>query len=212
MIGNFVVNPVGQPRSALKDLHRVTRPGGRTAVTIWATPAAAGQTLLGRAVLARDEQGLAGPGPPFGTSPAGPCCGTAGRLPRHGGAARSPVSPPSGRSRASRATSTRGALSSPTLTACSLLPHATLMATGTPGLSGHLSTSGTRAPLRLARARTGRPGPIRRDPKETAQVPPRTGGPAPPVASPPCATTTSTSSPTAPTAATASRCSPKPIR
>ncbi|WP_244290703.1 hypothetical protein [Streptomyces virginiae] len=56
------MNPVGQPRSALEELRRVTRPGGRTAVTIWATPAAAGQTLLGRAVLARDEQGLAGQG------------------------------------------------------------------------------------------------------------------------------------------------------
>ncbi|MGW2585896.1 hypothetical protein ACWCYZ_32025 [Streptomyces virginiae] len=60
------MNPVGQPRSALEELRRVTRPGGRTAVTIWATPAAAGQTLLGRAVLARDEQGLAGRGRPAG--------------------------------------------------------------------------------------------------------------------------------------------------
>ncbi|MFI1944508.1 hypothetical protein ACH46F_11710 [Streptomyces virginiae] len=60
------MNPVGQPRSALEELRRVTRPGGRAAVTIWATPAAAGQTLLGRAVLARDEQGLAGRGRPSG--------------------------------------------------------------------------------------------------------------------------------------------------
>ncbi|MFF4422992.1 class I SAM-dependent methyltransferase [Streptomyces sp. NPDC001549] len=78
VIGNFVLNHVGQPRSALAELRRVTRPGGRIAVTIWAAPAAAGQTLLGRAVQAagvgrpahlpslapgddfpRDEQGFA---------------------------------------------------------------------------------------------------------------------------------------------------------
>ncbi|MFD4916660.1 class I SAM-dependent methyltransferase [Streptomyces virginiae] len=75
VIGNFVVNPVGQPRSALEELRRVTRPGGRTAVTIWATPAAAGQTLLGRAVLARDEQGLAGRGRPAGHRPPDPAVG-----------------------------------------------------------------------------------------------------------------------------------------
>ncbi|MFF2787116.1 class I SAM-dependent methyltransferase [Streptomyces sp. NPDC058049] len=78
VIGNFVLNHVGQPRSALKELRRVTRPGGRMALTVWAAPAAAGQTLLGRAVQAagvgrpahlpalapgddfsRDEQGFA---------------------------------------------------------------------------------------------------------------------------------------------------------
>ncbi|MFE5863948.1 aspartyl/asparaginyl beta-hydroxylase domain-containing protein [Streptomyces virginiae] len=39
---------------------------------------------------------------------------------------------------------------------------------GTPRLSGHSSTSSTRAPLRLAMHRTGRPGLTRQDPKETA--------------------------------------------
>ncbi|MGQ4477814.1 class I SAM-dependent methyltransferase [Streptomyces sp. SAS_276] len=51
-IGNFVLNHVGRPREAVTELRRVTRPGGRIAVTIWATPAAAGQMLLGRAVQA----------------------------------------------------------------------------------------------------------------------------------------------------------------
>ncbi|WP_329405342.1 class I SAM-dependent methyltransferase [Streptomyces virginiae] len=78
VIGNFVVNHVGRPRAALEELRRVTRPGGRLAVTIWAAPAASGQTLLGRAVqtagvgrpahlpalapdddFSRDEQGFA---------------------------------------------------------------------------------------------------------------------------------------------------------
>ncbi|MEU2158736.1 methyltransferase domain-containing protein [Streptomyces sp. NPDC019396] len=52
VVGNFVLNHVGRPREALKELRRVTRPGGRTAVTIWTVPAAAGQALLGRAVQA----------------------------------------------------------------------------------------------------------------------------------------------------------------
>ncbi|MFD7613086.1 class I SAM-dependent methyltransferase [Streptomyces sp. NPDC059828] len=52
VVGNFVLNHVGQPREALRELRRVTRPGGRTAVTIWTVPAAAGQALLGRAVQA----------------------------------------------------------------------------------------------------------------------------------------------------------------
>ncbi|MFI6644422.1 class I SAM-dependent methyltransferase [Streptomyces sp. NPDC050504] len=49
---NFVLNHVGDPRAALSELRRVTRPGGRLALTIWAAPAAAGQTLLPRAVRA----------------------------------------------------------------------------------------------------------------------------------------------------------------
>ncbi|WP_107486041.1 class I SAM-dependent methyltransferase [Streptomyces sp. MUSC 14] len=52
VVGNFVLNHVGRPREALRELRRVTRPGGRIAVTIWAVPAAAGQALLGRAVQA----------------------------------------------------------------------------------------------------------------------------------------------------------------
>ena len=51
-VGNFVLNHVGQPRQALTELRRATRPGGRIAVTIWGVPAAAGQALLGRAVQA----------------------------------------------------------------------------------------------------------------------------------------------------------------
>ncbi|MBO8201169.1 class I SAM-dependent methyltransferase [Streptomyces smyrnaeus] len=50
VVGNFVLNHVGRPRAALAELRRVTRPGGRVAVTIWAVPPAPGQALLGRAV------------------------------------------------------------------------------------------------------------------------------------------------------------------
>ncbi|MER6076685.1 class I SAM-dependent methyltransferase [Streptomyces sp. NPDC001833] len=52
VVGNFVLNHVGRPGQALRELRRVTRPGGRVAVTIWAAPPAAGQSLLGRAVQA----------------------------------------------------------------------------------------------------------------------------------------------------------------
>ncbi|WP_107068312.1 class I SAM-dependent methyltransferase [Streptomyces sp. CT34] len=52
VVGNFVLNHVGRPRAALAELRRVTRPGGRVALTIWAAPAAPGQALLGRAVQA----------------------------------------------------------------------------------------------------------------------------------------------------------------
>ncbi|WP_431897201.1 class I SAM-dependent methyltransferase [Nonomuraea sp. bgisy101] len=52
VIGNFVLNHVGRPRDAVAELRRVTRPGGRIAVTIWAVPGAPGQALLGQAVQA----------------------------------------------------------------------------------------------------------------------------------------------------------------
>ncbi|TDU02432.1 methyltransferase family protein [Streptomyces sp. 846.5] len=52
VVGNFVLNHVGRPRDALAELRRVLRPGGRIALTIWSTPAAPGQALLGRAVEA----------------------------------------------------------------------------------------------------------------------------------------------------------------
>ncbi|NEC20936.1 methyltransferase domain-containing protein [Streptomyces parvus] len=48
-VGNFVLNHVGRPLAALAELRRITRPGGRVAVTIWRSPGAPGQTLIGRA-------------------------------------------------------------------------------------------------------------------------------------------------------------------
>ena len=48
----FVLNHVGRPRPAAAELARVVRPGGWVAVTIWASPPAAGHTLVGRAVAA----------------------------------------------------------------------------------------------------------------------------------------------------------------
>ncbi|MFG3280788.1 class I SAM-dependent methyltransferase [Streptomyces sp. NPDC048111] len=50
--GNFVLNHVGRPRAVLAELRRVVRPGGRVALTVWASPAGAGQALLGRAAQA----------------------------------------------------------------------------------------------------------------------------------------------------------------
>ncbi|QYA94630.1 class I SAM-dependent methyltransferase [Streptomyces anulatus] len=52
VVGNFVLNHVGRPRVALAELRRITRPGGRVAVTVWRSPGAPGQTLIGRAVQA----------------------------------------------------------------------------------------------------------------------------------------------------------------
>ncbi|MFE6700093.1 class I SAM-dependent methyltransferase [Streptomyces sp. NPDC057718] len=51
-IGNFVLNHVGRPREALTELRRITRPGGRVAVTIWRSHGAPGQTLIARAIQA----------------------------------------------------------------------------------------------------------------------------------------------------------------
>ncbi|MGC5167175.1 class I SAM-dependent methyltransferase [Luteimicrobium sp. DT211] len=48
----FVLNHVGRPRAAAAELARVALPGRRVAVTIWASPPAAGQTLVGRALAA----------------------------------------------------------------------------------------------------------------------------------------------------------------
>ncbi len=56
VVGNFVLNHVGQPRSALNELRRVVRPGGWVALTIWPTPSAPGQSLIGRAVQAAGAQ------------------------------------------------------------------------------------------------------------------------------------------------------------
>jgi len=52
VVANFVLNHVGRPLAALGELRRVTRPGGRIAVTIWADPGGSGQKLIGRAVQA----------------------------------------------------------------------------------------------------------------------------------------------------------------
>jgi len=52
VVANFVLNHVGRPLPALRELRRVTRPGGRVAVTIWAHPGGSGQKLIGRAVQA----------------------------------------------------------------------------------------------------------------------------------------------------------------
>ncbi|MFE2293471.1 class I SAM-dependent methyltransferase [Streptomyces sp. NPDC059452] len=52
VLGNFVLNHVGRPLAALAELRRITRPGGRVAVTIWRAPGAPGQTLIGRAAQA----------------------------------------------------------------------------------------------------------------------------------------------------------------
>lgn len=38
-VANFVINHVGHPGAAIGELHRVVRPGGRLAVTIWPYPA-----------------------------------------------------------------------------------------------------------------------------------------------------------------------------
>ncbi|TDP96085.1 class I SAM-dependent methyltransferase [Labedaea rhizosphaerae] len=75
VVGNFVVNHVGRPRHAVAELRRVTRSGGRVAVTVWAAPAAAGQALLGRAVAAAGVAGGAvlglDPADDFPRTPAG---------------------------------------------------------------------------------------------------------------------------------------------
>ncbi|MFJ2704269.1 class I SAM-dependent methyltransferase [Streptomyces sp. NPDC087428] len=49
---NFVLNHVGRPLDALVELRRITRPGGRVAVTIWQAPGGSGQALVGRAAEA----------------------------------------------------------------------------------------------------------------------------------------------------------------
>ena len=52
VVANFVLNHVGRPLAAVRELRRVTRPGGRVAVTVWADPGGSGQKLIGRAVEA----------------------------------------------------------------------------------------------------------------------------------------------------------------
>ncbi|TXR95833.1 class I SAM-dependent methyltransferase [Streptomyces sp. col6] len=52
VVGNFVLNHVGRPLEALVEMHRVTRPGGRIAVTVWEVPGTPGQALVWRAAQA----------------------------------------------------------------------------------------------------------------------------------------------------------------
>jgi SAM-dependent methyltransferase len=52
VVGNFVLNHVGHPRSTLAELRRITRPGGRIALTVWTGEPAPGQALLGKALEA----------------------------------------------------------------------------------------------------------------------------------------------------------------
>lgn len=59
VVGNFVLNHVGRPLDALTELRRLTRPGGRIAVTIWQVPGAPGQALVERAAR---KAGLTRPG------------------------------------------------------------------------------------------------------------------------------------------------------
>jgi 2-polyprenyl-3-methyl-5-hydroxy-6-metoxy-1,4-benzoquinol methylase len=54
VVGNFVLNHVGQPRVALAEMRRVAAPGGHVAVTIWSGSPAAGQVLLGQAMQAAE--------------------------------------------------------------------------------------------------------------------------------------------------------------
>jgi len=49
VVGNFVLNHVGRPRTALAELRRVLRPGGTAALTVWAGGRQSGMELLGRA-------------------------------------------------------------------------------------------------------------------------------------------------------------------
>jgi ubiquinone/menaquinone biosynthesis C-methylase UbiE len=78
VVANFVVNHVGDPRSAVAELARVAKPGGRVAVTIWPHPKSPVLAVLDQMVVesaveaspagglpehldfARDEEGLAG--------------------------------------------------------------------------------------------------------------------------------------------------------
>ncbi|WP_155374062.1 class I SAM-dependent methyltransferase [Catellatospora vulcania] len=46
-VGNFVVNHVGDPAAATSELRRVTRSGGRVAVSVWPAPAPPLQQLWG---------------------------------------------------------------------------------------------------------------------------------------------------------------------
>lgn len=61
VVANFVLNHVGEPAAAVAELVRLTRPGGRIAVTIWPYPQPELQSLLGRAVRTVGAQPVALP-------------------------------------------------------------------------------------------------------------------------------------------------------
>jgi SAM-dependent methyltransferase len=46
-VGNFVINHVGNPAAAVAEMARVTRPGGRIALTVWPSPPPTPQRLWG---------------------------------------------------------------------------------------------------------------------------------------------------------------------
>ncbi|WP_424855323.1 class I SAM-dependent methyltransferase [Streptomyces sp. SAI-170] len=52
VVANFVLNHVGRPRTALTELRRVLKPGGRLALTLWSPGRQAGMELFGRALQA----------------------------------------------------------------------------------------------------------------------------------------------------------------
>jgi len=52
VVANFVLNHVGEPAAAVRELARVTKPGGRVAVTVWPYPQPPLQRLWGDALAA----------------------------------------------------------------------------------------------------------------------------------------------------------------
>ena len=64
MVGNFVINHVGRPETALAEARRVLRPGGWLALSSWDAPRR--NRLLG---LMLDAAGAAGAPPPPGLPP-----------------------------------------------------------------------------------------------------------------------------------------------
>jgi ubiquinone/menaquinone biosynthesis C-methylase UbiE len=58
VVGNFVINHVGEPAVTLKELRRVLRPGGRLALTCWVLP---GSGVLALIREAMDQVGVSWP-------------------------------------------------------------------------------------------------------------------------------------------------------